>query len=131
MPNLDPSPPQPQDGTTHRSTVRALELFVILAKRKALVLGLPLLTAIGVAVGSLFITDLYPASAKLLPPQSTGSSFAALLSQVGGLAAAAAGSVLGAKPGELHVSILRSRTISEALIKRFDLLRHYEGRSEG
>jgi uncharacterized protein involved in exopolysaccharide biosynthesis len=131
MSNVDSHSPQPEERDTgQRSAARGLELFIILARRKVLVLGLPLLMVFGVAVGSLFMTDLYTASAKLLPPQSTGSAFSALLSQVGGLAAAA-GSVLGAKPGELHVSILRSRTLSEALVKRFDLLRHYGVSSEG
>src|ERR1700722_4321763 len=69
----------------------------------------------------------YTAEATFLPPQSApGSAMTQLASQLGALGAV--GALTGGlkSPGDVYVGILKSRTIAETLIKRFDLQRVYK-----
>lgn len=102
-----------------------LRLMTVLARHKKLVFGLPLVVALAATAVSLALPNVYRAGTKLLPPQQAQSSAAALLSQLGGMAGAAAG-VAGLKsPNELYVGMLRSRTVADKLIARFDLMKEY------
>jgi tyrosine-protein kinase Etk/Wzc len=107
-----------------------IEVMIILAKRKKLIIGLPLLVAI-LAVGvSLALPNIYSATTKLLPPQQAQSGASALLSQLGGASSLAA-NITGVKsPGEIYVGMLKSRTIADKLIERFDLKSKYDTLSQ-
>jgi uncharacterized protein involved in exopolysaccharide biosynthesis len=82
------------------------------------------------AIGLLLVPNRYTATVVLLPPgQSSASS--ALLSQLGGSAslASAASSSLGIKSsGEMYVALMHSRTVEEAVVKRFGLQNHYHAK---
>lgn len=106
--------------------VGLLDLMILFAKRKKQIIGVPLAAAAIAAAVSFAVPDVYKASTKLLPPQQGQSSAAALLSQLGGAAGLAAG-VAGIKnPGDLYVAMLKSRTIADNLIKRFELQKRYD-----
>lgn len=106
-----------------------LDVMIAFAKRKRIIVGLPLAAALLAAAASLMLPDVYRAETKLLPPQQAQSNAAALLSQLSGMGAAA--SVAGIKsPNELYVGMLRSRTIADRLIARFDLLKVYGVKSQ-
>ncbi|QYF91975.1 lipopolysaccharide biosynthesis protein [Massilia sp. PAMC28688] len=98
-----------------------IDMLIALARRKKLVLGLPLASACAAALISLALPNTYRADTKLLPPQQSQGGAAALLAQLGGVAAAA-GSAAGIKnPGDLYVAMLRSRTVTDKLVNRFQL----------
>lgn len=75
----------------------------------------------------------YPATAQLMPPDSSSGGGLAQLALPGiikspGLAGLAgmAGDLLGGKTtGALFTKVLQSRTVEDELVKRFDLRRHY------
>jgi uncharacterized protein involved in exopolysaccharide biosynthesis len=72
----------------------------------------------------------YESKARIMPPDQTGSSVAMLAAltghSLGGLGGGLAGSLLGLKStGALYIDLLRSRTISDRLIDRFDLQKVY------
>jgi uncharacterized protein involved in exopolysaccharide biosynthesis len=99
-----------------------LELLIVLAKRKGLVLGLPVTAAILAAIVSLLIPNVYTSSAQILPPQqSQSAATVAMLGQLGGLGNVAAGAFGLKNPSDLYVGILRSRSIADDLIERFKL----------
>lgn len=110
--------------------VGLIDLLIILAKRKKLIIGLPVAAAVLAAGISLVLPDVYKASARLLPPQQAQSSAAALLSQLGGLAGAAAGAAGLKNPNDLYVGMLKSRTVAEKLIAKFELKKVYEIESQ-
>jgi uncharacterized protein involved in exopolysaccharide biosynthesis len=102
-----------------------LRLMTALARSRKLIIGVPFVAAVVAAAISMALPNIYRAETKLLPPQQAQSSAAALLSQLGGMAGAAAG-VAGLKsPNELYVGMLRSRTIADKLIARFNLMKEY------
>ncbi len=65
-----------------------------------------------------------------MPPQQHVSSTAAMLGQIGALVGFAPGGLGVQNPNDLYVGILRSRTISDALITQFDLIALYESDSQ-
>jgi uncharacterized protein involved in exopolysaccharide biosynthesis len=102
------------------------DLVIALARRKKLIVGLPIVVAALAAVASGLLPNVYQANTKLLPPQQSQSGAAALLSQLGGVAGAAAG-VAGIKaPNDLYIGMLRSRTVADQIISKFDLKKVYE-----
>ncbi|KAB8044007.1 GumC family protein [Janthinobacterium aquaticum] len=103
------------------------DMLIVLAKRKKLIIGLPLAVAVISAAISLVLPNLYQAKTKLLPPQQSQSGASALLSQLGGVAGLAAGAAAGIKnPSDLYVGILKSRTVTDKLVAKFDLKKRYD-----
>jgi uncharacterized protein involved in exopolysaccharide biosynthesis len=107
-----------------------LDLLIVLAKHKRVVLGFPVIAAIAAAVITLFLPNIYTGTTRILPPQQTASAASALLNQLGGAfggLAGVAGGTLGIRnPNELYVGMLKSRTVADNLIVRFDLNKVYQ-----
>jgi tyrosine-protein kinase Etk/Wzc len=109
--------------------IRLLDLLIVLAKHKKLVVGLPVLAAAFSVIFALWLPKIYTASTKILPPQQSQSASAAMLAQLGGLGGLlSAGGVRNSN--DLYVAMLKSRTVADGLIRRFDLKRAYEQESQ-
>ncbi|MGA3126531.1 MAG: Wzz/FepE/Etk N-terminal domain-containing protein [Candidatus Korobacteraceae bacterium] len=110
-----------------QSESSALDFLIVLARHKRFILRFTLCAAVLAALISWLIPNEYTAATTVLPPaQSSVSS--ALLGQFAGSGALAsiAGSSLGIKnPAEMYVSLLRSRTVEDAVIQRFGLMARY------
>jgi uncharacterized protein involved in exopolysaccharide biosynthesis len=115
--------------STEVSPVFRLLLQTALRRRK--LVGLLTATVILVALAiALLLPSLYKASVAIMPPQS-GSSSAAMLAQLGNLGALASmgSGGLGIKnPNDMQVALLRSRTVEDALVERFELQAEYRQR---
>ncbi len=114
--------------------VSLLDLLIVLAKHKRIVLGLPAIAAIVAAVISFLLPNIYTGTTRILPPQQSASAASALLSQlggaVGGLAGVAGGALGIRSPNDLYVGMLKSRTVADNLIGRFDLNKVYDQKLE-
>lgn len=98
----------------------ALELWA--ARKKILIVGLGAL--IVAALIAYLIPSYYTASASFIPPafgSSTASSMAASLNTLG------VSSLLGPmkSSNDIYISILKSRTLTDRMIDRFDLMKVY------
>jgi uncharacterized protein involved in exopolysaccharide biosynthesis len=105
-----------------------VEILDAIGKRKRLVFGLPLASAAIAAAVSLLLPTYYTATARILPPQQTSSSSLALLGELAGIVPGTGGvaGTLGLKnPGELYVGMLRSRTVADHLLQRYELRQVY------
>ncbi|MFS2023582.1 Wzz/FepE/Etk N-terminal domain-containing protein [Massilia sp. CT11-137] len=123
-----------QSGTYSRANdmqdeVKVVDLLIVLAKHKRLLLGLPIVGAVLAAVVAMILPPVYRANATLLPPQSSTSAAGALLSQLGGAATLLSGAAGIKNPSDVYIGMLKSRTVSDKLVKRFDLLKAYETES--
>ena len=108
--------------------ISLLDILIVLAKHKKLILGLPFLAAILAAGISLLMPNWYTATTKILPPQQSQSSAAAMLGQLGALAGGA-GQALGIKnPNDTFVAMLKSRTVADNLIQKFGLKSVYDAK---
>jgi capsule polysaccharide export protein KpsE/RkpR len=91
-----------------------------------------LIGVVASAVVAFLIPVRYTSTTRLMPPeQSSSSGIAAMLASVtagagSGALGALGGDLLGLKTsGDLFLGVLRSRTIEDALISKFDLLKVY------
>jgi len=114
--------------TSHvEDEINLLDYLIVLLKRKKLIIFITLGAAVITAIISLIMPSIYRAETRILPPQ-TGSSSTALgmLSQMTGVSEIA-GSALGLKtPGDLYVGMLKSRTVADRIIERFNLMKLYD-----
>jgi tyrosine-protein kinase Etk/Wzc len=119
-----------QSAAHQAQGISMLDLIIVLAKYKKLLIGLPLAAALVAAAVSMMLPSVYKASTKMLPPQQAQSGASALLAQLGGAAGLAA-SVAGMKnPGDMYVGMLKSRTVADKLITRFELKKAYDTDSQ-
>lgn len=111
--------------------ISLLEMLQVLWEHKWLLIGSTLGAGVLAAGVTLLMPDYYTATARILPPQQSSSSASALLGQLGGLAAAAGGSIGGIRnPNDLYVGMMRSRTVADRLIERFDLKTYFDVESQ-
>ncbi len=123
-PGAPTKPLQPVDGDDE---ISLLEMLQMLWEHKWLLIGSTLGAGVLAAGVTLLMPNYYTATARILPPQQSSSSAAALLGQLGGLAAAAGGNLAGIRnPNDLYVGMLKSRTVADRLIEKFDLKTYFD-----
>lgn len=108
--------------------VSLLDLLIVLAERKWIILQITAAIAILAAIASLILPARYTATVTLLPPQQNSTMGGMLASQLGGMAALA-GASLGVKsPNDMFVAMFRSRTVEDAMVQHFGLMKQYHAR---
>jgi len=121
-PEPNPDSPEPRQD----EEINLLDLLIVIAKNKAKIAATTLGAAFLSVIGSLLMPDIYTGTVKIMPPQQTQSTAALLVGQLGGLASAA-GTSFGIKnPNDLYVGMLRSRSVADSIIRRFELQRLYD-----
>src|SRR5258706_2218472 len=107
--------------------ISVFDVVLSIARRKRLVVGVPIVASIVAALISLVLPSFYTATTRLLPPQQGQSSNALLLGQLGGLASGGGGAAIAAlkNPSDLFVAMLKSRNVADKLVERFRLRERY------
>jgi tyrosine-protein kinase Etk/Wzc len=122
----NPSAENPEAG----DDLSLLDSLIVLAKHKRIVVGLPLVAAIVAAIVSLLLPNIYTGTTRILPPQQSASAASALLNQLSGALGSFAGAASGPlgvrNPNDLYVGMLKSRTVADNLIERFELAKVYD-----
>jgi tyrosine-protein kinase Etk/Wzc len=117
----DPAPPEEE--------ISLLDLVIVVVRYRKLILKIAACTvALGIIL-SFVLPFEYTASTTILPPQQGSSAGAALMSQLGNLGSVAslAGGSLGLKnPNDLQVAMLKSRTVEDAMLDRFHLVKLFK-----
>lgn len=110
--------------------VKIIRFLRLYWKRRRLVRSI---IAAGILVSLVYALtrhNIYRSTTSLMPPDNT-SPYSAMLGMLSGSSGAASlgSEALGLNtPGELFVSILQSRSVQDALIKRFDLMSRYKSK---
>src|SRR6266853_3523954 len=120
-----------EENASADDEVSLLDLLILLAKHKRIVLGVPLIVGIAAAIVSLLLPNIYTGTTRILPPQQSASAASALLNQLGGALGGFLGAAGGASagirnPNDLYVGMLKSRTVADNLISRFELREVYD-----
>jgi tyrosine-protein kinase Etk/Wzc len=110
--------------------VSLLDIAVLLMQHKRFIVRFVLGAAVLAAAIALVLPVTYEANIVLLPPAQSSSMASALLGQLGGLGAlgslsSLAGGLGMKTPADMYVSLLKSRTVEDATIRRFDLTKEY------
>jgi len=109
------------EDTVREEEINLLDLLLVIAKRKGLIIKITFGVAIITAIISLILTPIYKAETKILPPQTSGGGLASqLISQMaGGLDISALG---GKTPADLYIGMLSSNTVVDKIISRFNIM---------
>lgn len=105
--------------------VNLLDLICVLARHwRLLTLG-PLIVGMLAFGVTMMMAPIYTATTRFLPPQQQGSAAVMLqsLGALGGLAGAATGLK---NPADQYAAFLKSRSVQDALVKKFGLMKRYE-----
>jgi tyrosine-protein kinase Etk/Wzc len=119
------------DSSRADTEVWVLEFLVLLLERKRFVVRFVLGAAVLATAVAFLLPVRYEAKIVLLPPPQNSSIGAALLGQIGnlgslgGLASLAGGGFNLKSPADMYVSLLTSRTVEDAMIQRFGLMKEY------
>jgi uncharacterized protein involved in exopolysaccharide biosynthesis len=118
----------PQNMANDEDEISLLDLVETLAERFWLLVLGPLavgLTALGYAF---LIPPTFTAKTTLMPPQAQQSAAASLIQSLGALGGVA-GAAAGIKnPNDQIVALLKSRTLTDRMIDRFDLINVYKAK---
>ena len=103
-------------------------LLVVVENLRLLVLG-PLAVGLAALGVSFMIPPTYTAKTQFLPPQQQQSSASALVQALGVGAIGGLGAGLGIKnPADQYIAFLKSQSIQDAMVDRFDLLKRYDAK---
>jgi tyrosine-protein kinase Etk/Wzc len=105
-----------------------LDLAMVVAENARLLVLLPLVAGT-LALGIAFIVSpTYTATTRILPPTQQQSASALLASQLGPIAGLLGGAGAIKNPADQYVGLLKSRSVYDAIIARFDLKERYNTR---
>lgn len=118
-------------ATEEQDGIELLELLLAVAREKRMILRATATAMLLSIVIALLLPSVYSARAVILPPQEDRSGLNA--AALGALAALAPGSGNGglggalglSNPGDIYIGMLTSRSVADALIRRFKLQELY------
>jgi uncharacterized protein involved in exopolysaccharide biosynthesis len=117
----------PQQAPEASAEISLLDLLIVLARHRWNLLAGTAVAAALAAIISFLLPNRFTATTVILPPQQNTSSAVALLGQLGSVnpLASLAGSLGLKNPNDLQVAMLKSRTVEDAMIDRFNLMALY------
>ena len=105
--------------------INLMDLLLVIAKHNRFIIRLTGLAALLAVLISLLMDNVYTAKTVILPPQQGASTASMVLGQLGGLAGLAGAAGIK-NPNDLHIGMLKSRSVSDSLIARFKLQQKFE-----
>jgi uncharacterized protein involved in exopolysaccharide biosynthesis len=130
-----PMGPDSQEDIPAEGDISLLDLVIILVRYRHSILKIALGFALITLVICLLLSNRYTASTSILPPQQNSSMSSALMAQLGTLSSVASlaggggGGGLGLKnPSDLQVALLKSVTVENAMIERFQLMERFRAK---
>src|SRR3990170_479788 len=110
--------------------INLLDYWRVIVKRKILIGGIVFIAFVASVIYSLILPPIYSSTTSIFPPQQEGSMASGIMSQLGGGLGGLAGGFLGiSTPIDTWMAILKSETIREAMIHRFNLMNIFEAKS--
>jgi uncharacterized protein involved in exopolysaccharide biosynthesis len=109
--------------------INLMDLVLVIAKHNRFILKFTGSVAVLAIIFALLQTNIYTAKTVILPPQQGQSTASMLLGSLGGLAGLAGGAAGIKAPNELHIGMLKSRTVADKMIARFNLQKKFEAKT--
>lgn len=119
------SPSIPVNDTTTPDHIDLLEILLVLAREKKLIFSVTIGAAILATIIVFVVPKMYTATATILPPQQNESVLSSLVGQVSGNQMVDLRDLGLKNPSDVFVAMLKSRTVEDGLVNRFDLRKLY------
>ena len=114
-------------GVIDEEEINLLDYWRVIHKRRKLIGAIVGATFIISIIVSLILPKKYTATASVLPPVQGNSMASSIMSRLPGGLGGLASSFLGVStPVDVWMAILKSQTIRDAIIKRFDLMKVFK-----
>ena len=118
-------------SSENQGDINLIHLFNVLAKHKRMIVGITIGFALLIYVISLFIPSIYLAETKFFIPCSNTTNFSAqLINQMTPIATFMGGSNqvgMDTTKNNLYAEILKSRSLRDRIIDKFELMKVYNG----
>lgn len=119
----EPQPTLPEDE------ISLLDLLLVVAENARLLVFGPILAGLAALGIAFVIPPTFTATTRILPPQQQQGAAAMLASQLGALGGLAGAAGLNIKnPADTYIALIKSRTVADGMIERFDLMKIYEAK---
>ena len=109
--------------------INLMDLVLVLAKHNRFIIKLTASVAVLAVIYALLQPNIYTAKTVILPPQQGASTASMLLGSLGGLAGLAGGAAGIKSPNDLHIGMLKSRTVADKMIARFNLKQKFKAKT--
>jgi uncharacterized protein involved in exopolysaccharide biosynthesis len=109
--------------------INLMDLVLVLAKHNRFIMKLTGSVAVLAIIYALLQPNIYTAKTVILPPQQGASTASMLLGSLGGLAGLAGGAAGIKSPNDLHIGMLKSRTLADKMIARFKLQQKFKAKT--
>lgn len=116
---------QLNQNNSHADTVSIVDYLLVLAKQKKLIIAVTLIATCVAAISTFFMKPIYLATTLILPPQKESGLISSMLSQLSGVSGLAGELAGKGTNSELYLDFLRSETIRDPIIDRFNLKEVY------
>jgi uncharacterized protein involved in exopolysaccharide biosynthesis len=116
-----------ETNSQERKDINLLDLLIVILKEKKMILGVTFSFTLITVVVAFLMAPVYRAETTILPSHQYRSDLAyQLLSEFTGGATRILGNDLGLNnPGDIYVGMIRSRTVYDRIIERFNLKEEY------
>lgn len=110
--------------------LQLVDSVVYLFTQWKMIFGVTLIAAVSAAACTLMVPNVYTARAMIIPgEEDDGGMMGAMMAQMGGLGNLAGGLVGGTvTKADLYTTMMRSETVKDPIIDRFDLMKRYEAK---
>jgi len=119
--------------------ISLLDFLLVVSRRKRFIVLSTLVVSVVTLIATFVFPAYYTATSSVVPPQQSSSMAAALLAQMGSSSSSASGggggaaasglasSLLGGikNPADMSIALLKSRTVEDAIVRRFELMKLY------
>lgn len=105
--------------------INLLEYLLVIVKHKKMIFLSCVMTFVLACGITLLMPNIYTSTARILPPQDDSGGLNSMLGNMGGVASLVGISV-GHGSGDLYAGMLKSRSISDVVIDKFNLMAVYK-----
>ena len=127
--NMPQSENKVEADQTYGEAISFLDFIVLLVDNLRLLTIGPIVVGLSALGLSFTIEPTYRAKTQFLPPQQQQSSASALVQALGVGTIGGLGASLGIKnPADQHIAFLKSQSIQNAIVERFDLMKRYDAK---
>lgn len=119
---------QEPDSIEDSSEISIIDLLLVIVSHKKMIICNTIAAVVLTVCITLLMPNIYTATTLILPAEEDKGGMSAMMGQLGGLAGLAGASIGGATKTDLYITMLKSETVRDPIIDRFNLMEVYKAK---